>query len=128
MNSKITADIFVSVQPEYDIKTSFPSDNRFVFRYIIHIENRGLAPVQLLRRKWYIYDVGFGFTEISGDGVIGLQPELLCGQHFDYFSHVVLRSGIGVMYGSYTFLNLENQEEFSVAIPKFNLHSQVLCN
>lgn len=128
MNFQITSDIFVSVQPSYDVKTSFPSDNRFVFRYNIHIENRGVVPVKLLKRRWFIYDVGFGFTEISGDGVIGLQPELYPDQDFDYFSHVVLRSGIGVMYGDYLFFNLDTNEEFKVDIPRFQMHSEVLCN
>ena len=128
MNSKITADIFVSVDPEYDKKTSFPSDNRYVFRYNIHIKNMGMAPVQLFSRRWMIYGVGYGFTEVAGEGVIGLKPELLSGEHFNYFSHVVLQSGIGVMYGTYTFINLETKEIFDVEIPKFQLHSEVLCN
>ena len=29
-----------------------------------------------MKRRWLIYDVSFGFTEVMGDGVIGMTPEL----------------------------------------------------
>ena len=45
MYSSITQNIKVSVIPEYDVKNSFPADNRFVFRYNIVIENLGNAPI-----------------------------------------------------------------------------------
>ena len=128
MESKTTFNIRVSAQPLYDYKNSYPSENRFVFRYNILIENLGNIPVKLLRRKWLIYDVGFGFTEVSGDGVIGLTPEILPEGDFNYFSNVILRSGVGTMKGSYLFKNLLNDEVFEVEIPKFNLHSAVLNN
>ena len=128
MDSKTTFNIRVSAQPIYDYKNSYPSENRFVFRYNIFIENLGNIPVQLLRRKWLIYDVGYGFTEVSGDGVIGLTPEIKPEDDFSYFSNVILRSGVGNMSGSYTFKNLLTDEIFEVEIPKFTLHSEVLSN
>ena len=51
-----------------------------------------------------IYDVSFGFTEVMGDGVIGMTPELQPGESFSYFSNVILRSGVGNIY----FKNLGN--------------------
>lgn len=128
MESRTTSNIRVSVQPVYDYKNSYPSENRFVFRYNIYIENLGNIPVQLLRRKWLIYDVGYGFTEVAGDGVIGLTPEIIPDGDFSYFSNVILRSGFGNMAGTYTFRNLISKEIFDVEIPKFELHSQVLSN
>lgn len=128
MESRTTSNIRVSVQPVYDYKNSYPSENRFVFRYNIYIENLGNIPVQLLRRKWLIYDVGYGFTEVAGDGVIGLTPEIIPDGDFSYFSNVILRSGFGNMTGTYTFRNLISKEIFDVEIPKFELHSQVLSN
>ncbi len=128
MFSKTTHSIKVSVVPEYDIKNSFPSDNRFVFKYYISIENLGNEPVKLLKRKWLIYDVGFGFTEVSGDGVIGLTPDILPGQVFTYFSNVMLRSGVGNMSGKYLLKNSDTEETLEIEIPKFNLLAEVLCN
>ena len=128
MFSKITSDIRVSVVPEYDYKNSFPSENRFVFKYQISIENLGKTPIKILKRKWLIYDLGFGFTEIVGDGVIGLTPELQFGEKFNYFSNVQVRSGVGYMSGKYLVQDLLTDATFEIEIPKFSLMSEVLSN
>ncbi|CAD7814133.1 Protein ApaG [Chryseobacterium aquaeductus] len=128
MFSKITSNIKVSVTPEYDSKNSFPSENRFVFKYNIVIENLGEFPIKILKRKWLIFDVGFGFTEVVGDGVIGLTPDVQPHDEFAYFSNVMLRSGVGNMSGMYLVRNEETKENFEIDIPKFNLLSAVLVN
>lgn len=128
MFSSTTFDIRVSVVPEYDVKNSFPSENRFVFRYNIIIENLSEFSIKLNRRKWLIYDLGFGFTEVMGDGVIGLTPEIHPGQQFKYFSNVALRSGVGNMSGSYFCSHLLTNDQLEIEIPKFNLMAQVLSN
>ncbi len=128
MVSKITSNVKVTVIPEYDRKNSYPSENRFVFKYYITIENLGTEPLQLLKRKWLIYDVGYGFTEVMGEGVIGLTPEILPGEYFTYFSNVMLMSGVGNMSGNYLVKNLSNGKELEIDIPKFNLMSEVLNN
>ena len=128
MFSKITSGIKITVKSEYDSKNSFPSENRFVFRYHIGILNLGNIPIQVLKRKWLIYDVGFGFTEVVGDGVIGLTPELQPMESFNYFSNVQIRSGVGNMSGKYLVKNLLNDETFEVEIPKFSLMAEVLSN
>lgn len=128
MYSIITHDIKVSVIPEYDTKNSSPSENRFVFRYNIMIENLSQETVVLLKRYWLIYDFGFGTTEVKGDGVIGLIPELAPGEKFSYFSNVILHSGLGNMQGSYILKNINTQETFESFIPKFNLFSEILKN
>ena len=128
MFSKTTSNIKVSVVPEYDTKNSYPSESRYVFKYNIIIENSGDYSIKILKRKWLIFDVGFGYTEVMGDGVIGLTPELKPGETFTYFSNVMLRSGVGNMSGKYLVKNLDLDENFEVDIPKFNLLSEVLCN
>jgi len=128
MFSKMTSNIKVSVIPEYDSKNSYPSENRYVFKYNITIENDGSFPIKILKRKWLIFDVGFGYTEITGDGVIGLTPEIPTSDNFAYFSNVMLRSGVGNMSGRYLVKNMETQETFEIEIPKFNLLSEVLSN
>lgn len=124
----MTSNIKVSVIPEYDSKNSYPSENRYVFKYNITIENDGSFPIKILKRKWLIFDVGFGYTEITGDGVIGLTPEIPTSDNFAYFSNVMLRSGVGNMSGRYLVKNMETQETFEIEIPKFNLLSEVLSN
>jgi ApaG protein len=127
MVSKITSEIKVSVTTEYDNHNSYPSENRYVFRYNIEIQNLSSIPVKLLSRKWTIYDLGFGFTEVEGAGVIGLTPVIESGEKFSYFSNVIVKSGVGNMEGFYIFEN-PNSETFNVTIPKFNLVSEVLSN
>jgi ApaG protein len=46
MFSKMTSNIKVSVIPEYDSKNSYPSENRYVFKYNITIENDGSFPIK----------------------------------------------------------------------------------
>ena len=128
MFSTTTFDIKVSVVPQYDTKNSFPAENRFVFRYNITIENLGRDAVQLLRRKWLIFDLGFGFTEVAGEGVIGLTPIIEPGDNFTYFSNVLLRSGVGNMSGLFFCKNLLTKEMLDIEVPKFNLVSEVLSN
>lgn len=128
MYSIITHNIKVSVVPEYDSKNSYPSDNRFVFRYNIVIENLSDVPVKLLKRRWLIHDFGFGYSDVKGDGVIGLLPEIHPGERFNYFSNVILRSGLGSMRGNYMFQNMSTQETFESNIPRFHLLSGILVN
>lgn len=128
MFTKTTFDIRVTVTPEYDVKNSFPAENRFVFKYHVVIENLGDHPVKLLKRKWLIYDIGGGITEVSGDGVIGLTPEIYPGEHFKYFSNVVLNSGVGNMSGKYLCINLDTKENLEIDIPKFSLMAEVFSN
>lgn len=128
MYSIITHNIKVSVEPEYDSKNSYPSDSRFVFRYNIVIENLSDVSVKLLKRKWQIHDFGFGFSEVRGDGVIGLLPEIHPGEKFNYFSNVILHSGLGSMRGCYLFKNMHTQDNFESVIPKFYLLASVLTN
>ena len=128
MFSTTTSDIKVSVIPQYDTKNSFPAENRFVFRYNITIENLGRDAVQLLRRKWLIFDLGFGFTEVAGEGVIGLTPTIEPGDNFTYFSNILLRSGVGNMSGLFFCKNLLTKEMLEIEVPKFNLVAEVLSN
>ena len=128
MFSKITSNIRVSVVPEYDSKNSYPSENRYVFKYNIVIENKGDFPIKILKRKWLIFDVGFAYTEFVGDGVIGLTPVIELNEISAYFSNVMLRSGVGNMSGKYLVRNEQTKENFEIDIPKFNLLSEVLSN
>lgn len=128
MFSTTTFGIKVTVIPLYDVKNSFPLENRYVFQYNVVVENLGKYPIRILRRRWLIYDLGFGFSEVAGDGVIGLTPEILPGENFAYFSNVILASGIGNMEGVYYCENPFTHEELEIKVPKFNLVTQILYN
>ncbi|WP_407401581.1 Co2+/Mg2+ efflux protein ApaG [Chryseobacterium sp.] len=128
MFSKITSNIKVSVVPEYDLVNSYPAENRYVFKYHISIDNESGFPIKVMRRKWLIFDVGFGFTEVDGEGIIGLTPELLPDTSFNYYSNVMIKSGLGTMSGVYLVKNEDTNEFFEIEIPKFSLFADVLTN
>ncbi|MDV3675780.1 Co2+/Mg2+ efflux protein ApaG [Elizabethkingia anophelis] len=128
MYSAITHSIQIIVEPFYDVKNSSPIQERYIFTYHITIKNNGSVPIKLLKRKWQIYDVGFGGREVSGDGVIGMTPEIYPGEEFNYFSNVSLRSGVGAMQGNYLLMNLDSKDTFEVEIPKFSLITEVVYN
>ncbi|RQP14221.1 MAG: Co2+/Mg2+ efflux protein ApaG [Chryseobacterium sp.] len=128
MTSLITQSIRVTASPSYDARNSSPEHNNFFFMYHIFIENMGNDDVKVLRRRWTIYDVGYGFSNVDGEGVIGLTPEISPNNEFNYFSNVALRSGIGYMSGSYTLLNMVTGVEFEVRIPRFILFADCFLN
>jgi ApaG protein len=112
----------VSVQPEYLEYESSPIDHRHIWAYHIRIHNNGKHAVQVLNRYWHITD-GHGLVqEVKGPGVIGLQPVILSGEHFDYTSSVNLSTPSGIMHGSYEIKTIGG-DSFEIQIPVFSLDS-----
>jgi len=94
--------VSVKVLPEYIPEESNPSKKRYVFAYTVIIENLGQAPAQLMSRHWIITNGETLKTqEVQGDGVVGQQPRIEPGEHFEYTSGTVLESPVGTMQGSY---------------------------
>ena len=121
MVSEITQGIHVSVDTLYQQELSHPAREHFVFTYRIKIENRSAVTMQLLRRRWQIYD-GTGLCRtVEGDGVLGLQPVLEPGEVHEYVSGCNLRTTIGKMMGTYEMIRLVDQKEVLVSIPEFTM-------
>ncbi len=118
--SETTRNIRVSVIPEYLAEHSDPNQGAYAFSYAVKIENLGLETVQLLRRHWVVLSAGSPYTEVRGDGVVGEQPVLGCGDVYQYTSSSVIKDPMGAMFGSYSFRG-EGEEEFEVTIPEFDL-------
>jgi ApaG protein len=55
--------------------------------------------------------------------VVGEQPVLEAGEHFEYTSGTPLNTSSGFMEGCYTMVALASGEQFEVAIPVFSLDS-----
>ena len=90
MVTEVTKGIKVTVETEYQPSYSSPSQYHYVFTYRITIENGGDFTIQLMRRRWHIYDAGFTSREVEGEGVVGQQPVLEPGQ-----THTRYRRGAG---------------------------------
>jgi ApaG protein len=99
---------------------SIPEDDRYVFAYTIRIVNLGDVPARLLSRHWIITDANGKVQEIRGEGVVGEQPWLRPGEHFEYTSGAVLETPLGTMHGSYQML-ADDGTAFDALIDPFTL-------
>jgi ApaG protein len=126
--SENTNDIVVTVKPQYDGDTKDYGKIKFVFTYNITIQNTSPNAVKLISRKWIIFDSIGSKHMVQGDGVVGLQPEILPNEFFEYTSWCPLDSNAGYMVGSFKMKNLDTLEEFEINIPKFNLMADWVQN
>lgn len=106
---------------------SIPSKSLFSFSYFVRIENFSDDTIQLIERHWIIESAERRVGEIIGTGVVGLQPILEPGQHFEYSSSVTIRDPIGGMRGTYIFNRLGGGL-LGVEIPRFSLVYLDVCN
>src|SRR5262249_23296969 len=71
------------------------------FAYTVRIGNEGALTAQLRTRHWVITDGNGKIEEVRGPGVVGQQPLLRPGEHFEYTSGCVLETPRGSMHGTY---------------------------
>ena len=119
---KTTQGIHVSVRPSFSLSHSDPDEGRFVFTYLVQMENQGDEPATLLFRHWHIHDAMGEDSEVDGEGVVGEQPTLKPGNSHEYQSFCILSSPAGFMEGYYTFVRPDGRE-FEVVIPRFDLEA-----
>lgn len=122
MYTETTRGITVTVKPIYLEDQSSPNDGHYVWAYRVRIENSGDTTVQLKRRHWKITDALGRVQEVQGAGVVGEQPVLHPGEHYEYTSGTPLTTPSGIMVGTYE-MEVEGGERFDVSIPAFSLDS-----
>ena len=118
--TETTAHIVVTVKPAPLEDESRPQDGFFAFAYTVTIENHSDDTVQLLERHWLIESADQQIGEVTGEGVVGLQPTLQPGESFEYTSSSVIKDPIGAMKGTYIFKR-SSGGAFTVQIPRFRL-------
>ncbi|MCZ8355596.1 MAG: Co2+/Mg2+ efflux protein ApaG [Cyclobacteriaceae bacterium] len=128
MVTEITKGIKVTVETEYQPAYSSPSQYHYVFTYRITIENQSEFTIQLLRRKWNVFDAGYTPREVEGEGVVGQQPVIEPGQNHQYVSGCNLKSGIGKMVGTYLMERIVDGTKIEVKIPEFIMVAPVRLN
>jgi len=121
MVQKVTNDVNVAVETFYQAAQSKPLNSEYLFAYRITIENLGSVPVKLRRRHWHIVDSNGDYREVEGEGVVGQQPVIEPGAHYQYISSCNLSSDMGKMYGTYTMEDLYSKKLITVSIPEFPL-------
>ena len=88
--------------------------------YTVRIANEGGETAQLRTRHWIITDGDGKVQEVRGEGVVGAQPVLKPGQHFEYTSWCMLPTPHGSMHGTYQMVT-DGGDEFDAAIAPFPL-------
>ena len=114
--------IKVTVSPLYLEEQSDPLESHYVWAYTIQLENNGEQTVQLLNRYWHITDANGRVQEVRGAGVVGEQPVLEAGDHFQYTSGAALKTPSGIMTGNYEMAGKDGKR-FLIDIPTFSLDS-----
>lgn len=120
--------IIITVKPTYLGERQEATEEKFLFSYLITIYNGGDCVVKLLRRKWQIFDGITDLKVVTGDGVIGLTPEIYPNENFTYESYCTLKNHMGSMGGYYIMLNMQTNKKFRVEIPKFSLEHPCILN
>ena len=116
-----TGDVLVRVAPSYLADQSDPEESRFVWAYVVEIENHGAEPLTLLARRWIITDALNRVETVEGQGVVGEQPRLEPREAFRYASGCPLPTPSGAMRGAYQ-MAADDGRTFEVEIPEFSLH------
>ncbi len=112
--------ITVTTRTQFIPDQSDEAAGRFVFAYTITITNTGQVPAQLISRHWVITDALNKVQEVRGLGVVGEQPLLKPGEHFEYTSGTAIATPVGAMKGSYQMV-AEDGSQFEAAVPEFIL-------
>lgn len=118
--AQTTLGITVRVAPHFLADQSDPERGYFVWSYHVRIENAGMVPVRLMARRWLITDADGRTEQVEGDGVVGVQPQIVPGGAYDYVSGCPLSTASGRMEGRYVMMG-EDGARFSVNIPAFDL-------
>jgi ApaG protein len=100
-STAVTEGIRVVVKSSYVADRSMPAARRYVFSYTVRIANEGTEEAQLRTRHWVITDGEGNVEEVRGPGVVGQEPRLKPGEHFEYTSGCVLKTPRGQMRGEY---------------------------
>lgn len=121
MVTATTQGVKISIETIYQDHQSNWANAYFMFAYRISIENLTDYAVQLLSRKWLIFDSNGTLREVEGQGVVGEQPVIEPGESYVYVSGCNLKTEIGSMRGYYIMQRVSDEKNFIVDIPEFEL-------
>lgn len=120
MSSSKHYECTVLVETVFIPEQSDVEHNRYAFAYHIKLTNTGTIAAQLISRQWVITEASGEQQEVKGLGVVGEQPLLQPGEHFEYTSGTVISTPMGSMHGSYQMV-AEDGYLFDVSIASFPL-------
>ena len=128
MVQKVTRGIKISVKTNFE-GTYFQNYRlHFAFHYQITIENQCKDAIQIVARKWEIFDALNQMEVIAGEGIVGKKPVIQPGHTHTYQSGSLLTSPIGAMRGFFEVVNFTTTRRFQVVIPTFQLNTPYIMN
>lgn len=109
-----------SVSVRHLAEQSDPQSHQYAFAYTVTIRNTGDVTAQLIARHWIITDASGHIEEVRGLAVVGHQPVLKTGEHFEYTSWTRIATPHGTMRGTFMCMT-EDAEAFEAVVPEFGL-------
>lgn len=109
-----------SVSVRHLPEQSDPKEQLYAFAYTVTIRNTGDITAQLIARHWIVTDAEDHQDEVRGLAVVGHQPVLKPGEHFEYTSWTRIATPHGTMRGTFLCMT-DDAEPFDAPIPEFGL-------
>ena len=109
-----------SVSVQHLPEQSDPKQQLYAFAYTVTIRNTGDITAQLIARHWIVTDAEDHQDEVRGLAVVGHQPVLKPGEHFEYTSWTRIATPHGTMRGTFLCMT-DDAEPFDAPIPEFGL-------
>jgi ApaG protein len=95
---------------------------QYVWGYRVLVLNNSEQTIKLLGRKWTLIDADGKRQDVSGQGLMGLQPTLKPGQSFRYVASCPLPTHWGTMEGS-IIAETPDGQTFDAEVGRFYLVS-----
>lgn len=108
------------VRVQYLPEQSQPPEGPYAFAYTVTIRNTGAVTAQLVARHWVVTNADGQREDVRGLAVVGHQPVLKPGEHFEYTSWTRLDTPHGTMRGTF-FCMTEHAHAFEAEVPEFAL-------
>lgn len=109
-----------SVSVRHLAEQSDPQSHQYAFAYTVTIRNTGDVTAQLIARHWIVADASDHIEEVRGLAVVGHQPVLKPGEHFEYTSWTRIATPHGTMRGTFMCMT-EDAQPFDAPVPEFGL-------
>jgi ApaG protein len=109
-----------SVSVRHLPEQSDPQTHQYAFAYTVTIRNTGDVTAQLIARHWIVADASDHIEEVRGLAVVGHQPLLKPGEHFEYTSWTRIATPHGTMRGTFLCMT-EDAQPFDAPVPEFGL-------
>jgi len=121
MNTATTHGISVHVSAHYQEGLGIAAVRAHLFAYKVTIHNSSQHTIQLLRRRWVIFDSSGEVRTIEGAGVVGELPIIRPNEKHTYMSGCDFKSTFGAMSGHFMVENKSTKEFLYIEIPRFLL-------